>query len=670
MTREEFDAYVDEIESRAARDPKPIRRKTRWLVFVGYLVIAALVLASILLVVAVGSLLFVRVNAATIKLALFIGLPSVFFCFSLLRSLHVRMGHPEGIAITRDEAPRVFELLDDLSVAASQRDADPSQSGKSSSGSAKPVKFDEVLITSDFNAAVAQVPRLGIFGWYKRYLILGLPLLQSVDLDEFKAVLAHEFAHLTGQHGRFGSWIYRTRATWERVVHSLSQDDSWGAKVVNKFLAWFWPRFNGHAFALSRGQEYEADAFAASYAGAAKIASALARIEVVARENDEAWQTLSKRLQHQATAPEDVYHEIDRIQRQGTEPARAQQWLAESFLRPTGTSDTHPSLTDRVAAVGMPLPDDRYAEARDGQFANMPVLTAVSAEKSALAALLDRAQSERYLQDLNREWHQGASQHWAASHEELKKSAEELEKLGELSPDATETEQVEFHLKRLMFHLDRDENDAALATADTILGIRPHESTSNFVKGRILLEQGDPTGVAYLEDLITHEPIRANDALEILYGYYSRIGDTAKLAEIKRRADENDELLAQAQKERDSFSAKDAIADHGLLPIDIENAATVFAKHEEVVRAYAVRKQVELLADSLPMVAIGVETKVGKLKIKSSDWQQKLINQILEDLEIENPTILYVFTAQADKKAFKKCQEHPGSLIYEKEATT
>ncbi|MCB1231319.1 MAG: M48 family metalloprotease [Verrucomicrobiae bacterium] len=667
MTREEFDAYVDDIESRAARDPKPIRRKTRWLVFVGYLVIAALMLASILLVVGVVSLLFFRVNAVTIKLVLIVGIPSVLFCFSLLRSLHVKMGHPEGIAIKRDEAPRVFELLDDLSLAASRRDADPSQQGKS--GKARPVKFDEVLITPDFNAAVAQVPRLGIFGWYKRYLILGLPLLQSVDLDEFKAVLAHEFAHLTGQHGRFGSWIYRTRATWERVVHSLSQDDSWGARTVNKFLAWFWPRFNGHAFALSRGQEYEADAFAANYAGAEKIASALARIEVVARENEEAWQTLSKRLQHEASAPEDVYGEIERIQRESTDHNRVRKWLAESYLRPTDTSDTHPSLNDRVAAVGMPIPEDRRAEARAGQFENLPVLTAVPSEQSALAALLDSDQSERFLKELSREWQQGVSEHWATSHQQLKDAAEELEKLGQLDPDATETEKIEYFTKRLAFHLDRDETEAALETADTILAIQPDEATANFVKGRLLLDESDPAGVAFIEKVITREPIRTDDCLELLYGYYSRIGDTAKLAEVKRRADKHDDLLVEAQKERNSFGAKDAITGHGLTDTDRENAVRIFATHEEVERVYAVRKQVETLADALPMVVIAIQTKVGKLKFKSSDWQQKLVNKILEELEVEKPAILYAFTAEADKRAFKKCREYPGALIYEKEAT-
>ena len=41
-----------------------------------------------------------------------------------------------------------------------------------------------------------QLPRLGIFGWYRNYLIIGMPLMKSLTCEQFKAVLAHEFGHL------------------------------------------------------------------------------------------------------------------------------------------------------------------------------------------------------------------------------------------------------------------------------------------------------------------------------------------------------------------------------------------------------------------------------------------------------------------------------------------
>jgi hypothetical protein len=32
----------------------------------------------------------------------------------------------------------------------------------------------------DFNAAVVQAPRLGLFGWYRNYLLIGLPLAKAL----------------------------------------------------------------------------------------------------------------------------------------------------------------------------------------------------------------------------------------------------------------------------------------------------------------------------------------------------------------------------------------------------------------------------------------------------------------------------------------------------------
>jgi hypothetical protein len=41
----------------------------------------------------------------------------------------------------------------------------------------KTASIHEVLVTPEFNASIAQVPRLGVFGWHRNYLRIGLPLM-------------------------------------------------------------------------------------------------------------------------------------------------------------------------------------------------------------------------------------------------------------------------------------------------------------------------------------------------------------------------------------------------------------------------------------------------------------------------------------------------------------
>jgi hypothetical protein len=71
-------------------------------------------------------------------------------------------------------------------------------------------RFHHVLVTDDFNAAVVQAPRLGLFGWYRNYLLIGLPLAKALTVEQFKAVLAHEFAK---RHRKpVSSWSKRDEA--------------------------------------------------------------------------------------------------------------------------------------------------------------------------------------------------------------------------------------------------------------------------------------------------------------------------------------------------------------------------------------------------------------------------------------------------------------------------
>lgn len=58
-----------------------------------------------------------------------------------------------------------------------------------------------------------QHARLGVLGWHVNYLILGLPLMQAVSPEQFRAIVAHELGHLSRNHSRFAGWIYRVRLT-------------------------------------------------------------------------------------------------------------------------------------------------------------------------------------------------------------------------------------------------------------------------------------------------------------------------------------------------------------------------------------------------------------------------------------------------------------------------
>ncbi len=99
--------------------------------------------------------------------------------------------------------------------------------------------------------------------------------MQSLSPEEFQAVVAHEFGHLSGAHSRFGAWIYRLRTGWARLSDALRTHNHWSAALFTRFFNWYAPLFSAYSFAQARQQEYEADRMSVEAMGREATASAL-----------------------------------------------------------------------------------------------------------------------------------------------------------------------------------------------------------------------------------------------------------------------------------------------------------------------------------------------------------------------------------------------------------
>lgn len=219
MHQEQFDALVGRLSLFARQHTARYKLHVALLAVLGYSYIFAILLGllaaltmMIWLIVTTG-----RINVAIVKLIVIVGIP----IFIVLNSLWVKFAPPIGLELSRSQYPSLFALIDELT------------------SKLQAPTFHRVLLTEEFNAAVTQVPRLGIFGWQQNYLILGLPLMQALSPIQFRAVLAHELGHLSGNHSRFAGWIYRLRIAWVQLLERLEQGghDSVLA-VFKKFFDW------------------------------------------------------------------------------------------------------------------------------------------------------------------------------------------------------------------------------------------------------------------------------------------------------------------------------------------------------------------------------------------------------------------------------------------------
>jgi hypothetical protein len=150
----------------------------------------------------------------------------------------VRLPVPTGLKLTAREQPQLFEML--------------AQIGRAVRGP----RLHAVLLTEEFNASVVSVPRLGLFGWPRHYLLIGFPLVHVLSPTQFRATIAHELAHLARAHGRFSNWIYRINSTWFRLRLLITGKRQWAFLLFNRFFRWYVGYFNSYSLKLLHSHEF------------------------------------------------------------------------------------------------------------------------------------------------------------------------------------------------------------------------------------------------------------------------------------------------------------------------------------------------------------------------------------------------------------------------------
>jgi Zn-dependent protease with chaperone function len=344
MEKRDFERLVERTERAARARPAIYQAKVFGLAALGYVFLAIVVIVLAGLVVA-ALLALRRAPVLAIKFVVVIGA----FLLVVVRALWVRLEPPKGWKLGRSDAPDLFNLLHRLRT------------------QLKTPPIHTVLITPEFNAGISQVPRLGLFGWHRNYLVLGLPLMQLLGREQFTAVVAHELGHLSHGHARSSNWIYRLRLTWLRLDAALRQHAPPGSRVITWFYHWYIPYFFAFSFPLARANEFEADEAAARLTSPRTASQALTTVSVVAAFlRERYWPGILKAATN--AAPQAAFAPFSKLgaaAAEGITDADRENWVAAALNEVTSVSDTHPSLQDRLKALGgtpeVALPDPGQA---------------------------------------------------------------------------------------------------------------------------------------------------------------------------------------------------------------------------------------------------------------------------------------------------------------------
>jgi len=159
----------------------------------------------------------------------------------------------------------------------------------------------KIFISPEVNACVFYDSSFwSMFLPIKKNLQIGLGLVNSLNVSEFKAVMAHEFGHFSQRSMKLGSFVYNVN----RIIHNMLFENksyadflsSWGsisgilaifanitvfiAQGIQYILRQMYGLINKGYMRLSREMEFHADAVAASVSGGNNLITALHRVEM------------------------------------------------------------------------------------------------------------------------------------------------------------------------------------------------------------------------------------------------------------------------------------------------------------------------------------------------------------------------------------------------------
>lgn len=183
------------------------------------------------------------------------------FLWAIIRSLFVfsNSEYPNRLEIFQPNAPKLFSLIEEISQSLGER------------------MPKHVYVSPEVNACVFyNKPFLSLFFHRRKNLEIGLGLLFGLNVQELKAVIAHEYGHFGQKSMRVGQVV----SICYNIISNLVNSDQ--ASIVRPILKKMFVYVQRGYMTLSRSMEYEADEKSAMLAGNESAISALCKIEIIA----------------------------------------------------------------------------------------------------------------------------------------------------------------------------------------------------------------------------------------------------------------------------------------------------------------------------------------------------------------------------------------------------
>ena len=586
---QEFINLVQRAEQEAVADMKVYNIKVALFALLGYVAVFFSIIAIIGLAWGLVDVAFMDAFKGS-DFILFIIFKKFIIAFVallwiMLRALWVTFPRPTGYALKKKEYPKLFTEIDILTK------------------QLKTLKIHNVILDSSLNAGVVQHPRLGVFGWQMNYLIIGYRLLLTLSPDEMRSVLAHELGHLSGNHNRFSNWIYRIRTTWLRIMEELEKAEANSTVLFRKFFQWYSPKFEAYSFVLARRNEYEADNIAATLTSPHIAADALISVHVSAPLLDmKYWDSYLKRADEEVRPSYPPYNGLtDFLKKSTLTVDEVQDTLDKEMSIETHYKDTHPSLKDRLSALGIT--------------AQIPRIPEVSAADEWLGDCIEEINSY-----FNSNWEKDNLENWKQRYDYISSSKQQLQQLSEQNMESLNDEEL---WKCAWLTKELKSNEDALHLFMAYIQRYPDDSDAAYFIGTILLEQDNPEGLEYLKIARKNDRYLERSA-NIGFNYLKKQQKDEEADFWWQECVEQNNIFIAADQERDHLTIEDEFVAPQIGEEMLQEVIQVLKRHTKIKKAWLAEKQVHHFKDDKVYVIAFTSNSIF--------FKQELQVELAEDL--------------------------------------
>ncbi len=462
------------------------------LTLIGYALPLLFPIAAISLLFAIsGALLEGGINAfagqwSNFGLLAFCGLMTV----SLWR---LRVGAPSGEPLTEQQVPALYAAVDEIRTAF------------------KAPAINDIHLSDEAGLTVHRVPRTGYPFMYRHVLVVGMPVLHCMSLEQFKCLLAGCIGELSSVRTDAAGWITQTARSWHLFHAAVAGKWTPAALLYRAFLAWYAPLLDLVVSHLDGGHRLQRDHYALEVANDDLVVEMIAGEIVMKRFLQEIyWPTVYRTTEHSSTPNFKVYRNMESVFRHRISADDIQVWVRDAFVGKWLSDDSDPGLKARLREVGH---SDIHYTRPDAACAATTLLGA------SYQWIVDRCDVR---------WAEEHREEWAERHIKTQRQYGRLDMLRDvLKRHGLRGEEAMEYAALVKRYCSAEE---AMEAYETILELNPNDSRINFGVGKYMLSVKDARGVKILEHAMAMDKRFVDPACRLISGFVvnNRLQDTVR----------------------------------------------------------------------------------------------------------------------------------------------